>query len=146
MLLRELLEGFEFGTAVRYEDDEFGRRSLVTGTFADGGADLSSLLRVEVARGDDDTSARPSELGFDVKIEDYDERSVELKFEFENPLSVSIGDEPDTLVIEFVENELFTSRETGKSLAPHSIVAQIIPKQFLSETAYAIAVAAGSTV
>ena len=84
--------------------------------------------------------ARTGHCGFDVKIEDYDECSVE----FENPLSVAIRDEPDTLVIEFVENELFTSRETGKSLAPHSIVAQIIPKQFLSETAYSIAVAAAS--
>jgi len=39
-----------------------------------------------------------------------------LKFKYENPLSISIGDRPDMLKITFVEPEVFVSKETLKPL------------------------------
>ena len=77
---------------------------------------------------------------------DLDDQTLSLKFKFENPLSLSIGDKPDILTIEFVEPELFTSKETGKTLPPKSVITYAIPKQFPSEASYKIAVLAGSTV
>ena len=87
-----------------------------------------------------------SKLGFEVSLIDFDSKMIFLKFKFENPLSISIGDKPDILVIEFVEPQLFVSKETGKSMAPETVITQPIPKQFPSETSYEIAVIAGSTV
>ena len=74
------------------------------------------------------------------------ERYIELKIVFENPLSISIGDLPDKLVMTFVEPELFISKETGKSLALDTVIRHTIPKQFPSEASYSLAVMAGSTV
>ena len=50
-----------------------------------------------------------SELNYSVKLLEYDDESFTLRFEFENPLSVSKGADPDTLSIEFVDPELFVS-------------------------------------
>ena len=48
--------------------------------------------------------------------------------------------------IKFVEAELFTSKETGKSLPPETEIEFTIPKQFPSDSAYQLAVVTGSTV
>lgn len=74
------------------------------------------MIRTEVIRGDEETSASPDKLGFRVQLSDYSMDSIELKFEFENPLSLSIGDVPDVMKVEFVEPDLFMSKGTGKSL------------------------------
>ena len=98
-------------------------------------------------RGSIDSSAPMSKLGFSVTLVSYESDKIHLKFKFENPLSVSIGREPDVLVIEFVEPQLFTSKETGKTLAADStVIVANIPRQFPSEASYEIAVLAGSTV
>ena len=42
--------------------------------------------------------------------------------DFEDPLYVSTGDSPDSIVVSFLEPELFASKKTGKTLAPESSV------------------------
>ena len=76
----------------------------------------------------------------------FTESILELKFIFENPLSISIGKRPDTLVLTFVEPDLFISKETGQTLASGTVITKQIPKQFPNEAAYSLAVMAGSTV
>lgn len=61
-------------------------------------------------------------LNYKTTLADYTEKSFTLKFEFQNPLSVSIGDKPDVLLVDFVEPELFTSKVTGKTLAPGTVI------------------------
>ena len=86
------------------------------------------------------------ELGFKVEMTSFTDIFTELKMIFDNPLSVSIGELPDRIIITFVEPELFISKETGKSLAPDKVLNHAIPKQFPSEASYSLAVMAGSTV
>ena len=57
-----------------------------------------------------------SKLGFSVTLTSFDSKSGNFRFEFENPLSISKSENPDILIIEFIEPELFVSRETGKPL------------------------------
>ena len=100
MYLDEVFADFEFATETDYEDvadDE--RRRLQSNQ----SVDLQSIIRSEVRRGSIDSSAPMSKLGFTVTLVSYDVDKIHLKFKFENPLSVSIGREPDILVIEFVE-------------------------------------------
>ena len=65
---------------------------------------------------------------------------------FEDPLSISKSEIPDILIIEFVEPELFLSKETGKALSIDSGIRKNIPKQFPDETQYNIVVTAANAV
>ena len=85
-------------------------------------------------------------LGFKVELASFTETILYLKFKFDNPLSISIGKKPDTLRLAFVEPDLFISKETGKTLAPGTVISNTIPKQFPNEASYSLAVMAGSTV
>ena len=109
--------------------------------------DLSSLISTEIERGSEETSAPIEELGFRVEMMSLSDTDIEFKLEFENPLSVSIGEMPDKLKLKFLEPELFVSRETGQTLDPDSEeISHTIPKQFPSEASYSLAVVAGSSV
>ena len=57
-----------------------------------------------------------------------------------------MGSKQDSLVVMFVEPELFISQETGIPLAPGVFISKTIPKQFPDEDSYAMAIIAGSTV
>ena len=85
-------------------------------------------------------------LNFVTTLTSYSDDSISLKLKFDDPLSISIGQQEDILTIEFVEPNLFISKETGKSLADPTMLKHKIPRQFPSEASYAVAVAAGSTV
>ena len=132
MYLDEVFADFEFATAEEYEDEDedfYSRRQLQENKLTGNGAvDLQSVIRSEIRRGDPDTSAPMSNLGFEVSLVSYERDMLFLKYVFENPLSISIGEKPDILVIEFVEPQLFTSRETGKTMAPDSVITRVIPK------------------
>ena len=97
-------------------------------------------------RGDIDTSAQNQRLEFDSYLTQYSEKEMFLKLEFDSPLSVSIGDQPDKLVLAFRSSELFVSQESGKPLRSGSSVTTLIPKQFPSQYAFDLAVVTGSTV
>ena len=98
--------------------------------------DLLSILQIEIERGSESDSAYQSKLSFTAILTEYDAKSMGIKINFDNPLSVSIGDQPDVLWIKFVEPELFVSKETGKSIAPETDIKLSIPRQFPSESAY----------
>ena len=57
-----------------------------------------------------------------------------------------MGSKQDSLVVMFIEPELFISQETGIPLAPGVFISKTIPKQFPDEDSYAMAIIAGSTV
>ena len=69
-----------------------------------------------------------------------------MQVSFYKPLSVSIGEKPDKLVVDFVKPELFISKASGKSLPEDSEIDASIPKQFPDLETYEIAQVAGSTV
>ena len=50
-----------------------------------------------------------------------------MRVDFENPLSVSIGDSVDFLHINFIKPELFVSKDSGKALN-QTEVSEGIPK------------------
>ena len=69
-----------------------------------------------------------------------------LELVFEKPLSVSIGDRPDKLFIEFRASELFISAQSGKSLKDGYNTSSRLPKQFPDEGSYNFMVITGNTV
>ena len=60
-----------------------------------------------------------------------------MRVDFENPLSVSIGDSVDFLHVNFIKPELFVSKDSGKALN-QTEVSKGIPKQFPSEAELSI--------
>lgn len=55
-------------------------------------------------------------MHFEFILVEFTSQSMLLKFKYEHPLSISIGDRPDILKITFVEPEVFVSKETFKAL------------------------------
>ena len=76
MYLDEIFSDFKFTTAAEYEDMEEERRLLQE----DSNVDLQSIIRSEIRRGDPDTSAPMSKLGFTVSLVDYDVDRLSLKY------------------------------------------------------------------
>ena len=111
-----------------------------------GEEELTLLIKTEIVRGSDATSADDSMLGHQASLIQATARGIDLKLQFENPLHISMGDEPDILKVTFLQPDLFVSRETGKTLDEDTFLEKPIPKQFPSEASYSMAVMAGSTV
>ena len=115
-------------------------------TINDSQIDLASLISARVIRGSEETSAPMEELGFSLSMTEFSSTVVKFKIYFENPLSISIGEESDILVLKMEQPELFVSQETGKTLASDTTERKEIPKQFLNVASYKLAVMAGSSV
>ena len=86
------------------------------------------MIKVEINQGSEDSSAPQSKLAFTFEFKGYSSNSIELLLNFENPLSISSGKQPDILQIKFLEPELFVSKETGKSIVSDTIITYAIPK------------------
>ena len=108
--------------------------------------DMSALLTAYVERGHEDTSAEPISLTFKALLTGYTSDSLFLKLDFGKPLSLSIGNKPDKLIISFRETDLFVSAESGKSLKRGTSIEMLIPKQFPDQASFELAVVTGSTV
>ena len=67
-------------------------------------------------------------LNFVTTLTGYSDDSISLKLKFDDPLSISIGQQEDILTIEFVEPNLFISKETGKSLTDPTMLKHKIPR------------------
>ena len=76
---------------------------------------LSIIMSIEVLRADEN-SASQTLLSHYITYTGYTESSIEIKIDFENPLSVSIGDSKDLFRVNFIKPELFVSKESGKAL------------------------------
>lgn len=100
MFLEDIFSGFSFTSA-----STGGARVLQGGTEVD----LSSIMKTSIQGGSSENSAADNMLGFMVELESYDATSIDLKFNFENPMYISLGEESDALNITFVKPELFVS-------------------------------------
>ena len=70
-----------------------------------------------------------------------------MTLKFDHPLSVSIGELPDLIVVEIVEPDLFISKESGKSISSSSTkIEKSAPKQFPSLKSFESVVVAANTV
>ena len=65
-------------------------------------------------------------------IKDYDAESVTFKVQFEHPLSVSVGDEPDIMRVYFPDPDLFVGANSGLTLegGEESELQMDLPRQF----------------
>ena len=98
--------------------------------------DLFEIINIEIIRGSDDTSAPQSELGFEAELVSFNDNGLDIKIRFENPLSLSIGEKLDILKVTFIEHELFTSKESGKTIKPMTIIEKKIPRQFPDQESF----------
>ena len=60
---------------------------------------MASLISAYLIRGSEETSAPVEELSFRLSLKKYSRTVIEFKIDFDNPLSVSIGDKSDILVL-----------------------------------------------
>lgn len=147
MNLSEIFDGYALETKVvashEHSDDSLLLRQLQER----GKIDLASLISAQIVRGDEETSALQTKLGFQMELVDYStEKMIQLKLKFENPLSISIGDQPDIFIIKFEEPDLFVSKKTGKRLGSGIQITRPLPKQFYNEAFFKISVVTSDTV
>ena len=78
-------------------------------------ADLANFIKFDLIRGSND-SAPIEEFEFYVSVEKFTPRELFLRFDFTNPLSISIGKNPDILRTMIINPDLFISKKTGKTV------------------------------
>ena len=92
-------------------------------------------MEFDLIRGSND-SASIASLEFFVAIEKFTPWELLLRFKFSNPLSISIGKNPDVLRITLIDPTLFISQRTGKTMdAGYEIISEI-PRQYPNEEEY----------
>ena len=101
---------------VSLNDDERFRRRLQELDEVEQKIDLFEIIDIEIIRGSDDTSAPQSDLGFEAELLSFNDNGLDIKIRFDKPLSLSIGEKLDILKVTFIEHELFTSKESGKTI------------------------------
>ena len=60
-------------------------------------------------------------------VQNYEDTSITLKVRFQNPLSVSRGNDPDKLYVKFVQPDLFMSKD-GLNLEETEATEIILPR------------------
>ena len=108
--------------------------------------DLFTIIDIEIVRGSDDTSCPQSDLGFEAELVSFSDDGLDIKIRFDNPLSLSIGEHLDILKVTFIEHELFTSKESGKTIKPMTIIEKKIPRQFPDSESFQFTVKARETL
>ena len=103
---------------------------------------LETFLLHKIEQGAPD-SAPIEELDYKVNLDKFESNELQLKFVFENPLSISIGSELDQVVLVIVQETMFTSKSTFKTIQRNNKLQVQIPKQFPDQIEYEIAVATG---
>lgn len=82
-----------------------------------------------------------------MELTGFTSTSLFMTLNFESPLSISIGEQPDIVTVEIVEPDLFISKESGKSISSTKTkIKKPVPKQFPSLESFEMVVAAGNTV
>ena len=89
-------------------------------------------MSFELVRGDGGASERM--LRFTPKIDSFKDNKLKLKFEFENPLYVSTGDEDDLMVAQFTDPRMLMNPETGMFVQTPGIITTL-PRMLLSDNA-----------
>jgi len=68
-------------------------------------------MKFDYIRGED--SAEPEKLKFEPYLKAFGGTEMVIKFDFENPLDVSIGTTPDQIIAKFTDPRLLYDPETG---------------------------------
>jgi len=64
-------------------------------------------------------------LRFDPSLTGFDGSSMEVKFDFDHPLEVSTGDEPDKIVAFFTDPRLLMDPETGMFIQNDGMITEL---------------------
>ena len=97
--------------------------------------DLQGLIGFTIKRGSYGSEFYDL-LKFKVTLTEFNDRSITFQVEFENPLSISAGENFDKMSIKILEPSLFVSKENGLILTPNNVADKFneifidIPKQF----------------
>ena len=81
-----------------------------------------------------ESSAAEKKLRYTPKLDGFEGSELSIKFEFENPLYVSIGDTPDRMVAQFTDPRMLMDPTTGMFVQTPGIVTEL-PRMLLSDDA-----------
>ena len=84
-------------------------------------------MQFQIVRGAND-SAPIDEFEFFVSLKELTSWNLLLKVNFTNPLSISIGKQPDILITTIIDPRLFISRNTGKTLVGGTRIVTELPR------------------
>ena len=107
--------------------------------------DLSRFMNFDLIRGAND-SALVEDFDYAIQLNEFTARSMTLKFEFSDPLSISTGRTPDIFRAKIIEPNLFISKTTGKTVEKDTLVEVEVPRQFPTEEELQIIETTGITV
>ena len=84
-------------------------------------------MQFDLIRGANDL-ALIEDFKFAIELSEFTERSMSLKFEFSDPLSISTGKTPDRFRATIVEPNLFISKQSGKTVEKDTAIEVEIPR------------------
>ena len=105
------LETLDKGLGSRGETSDIARR------LSDQGFQLSSFLKFELQRGDED-SADIENLGFYVLSAGLENNLLKFELEFDDPQQISIGTLKDVMITTIVDGSFFSSSDNGLPIEP----------------------------
>ena len=77
-------------------------------------------------------SASVEDFDFSVEVTKFEPRELNIKFEFANPLAISIGKVPDIIRATVIKPDLFSSKDSGKTVKNGTSLEIAMPRQYLS--------------
>ena len=89
-------------------------------------------MAFELRRGDED-SADPSQLGFDVLIDELADDKLYFKLRFENPTLVSQGLINDEVIGIILDETFFCSEDSSKRIERGTEIRNVLPKMLPGE-------------
>jgi len=89
-------------------------------------------MSFDLIRGE--SSAEERKLRFEPVLDDFTGSKLSIKFEFDNPLYVSIGETPDRIVAQFTDPRLLIDPETGMFVQTPGMISEL-PRMLLSDDA-----------
>jgi hypothetical protein len=97
--------------------------------------DINDFMRFMLVRGEGASDEKL--LRFSPSLSGFDGSSMEVQFDFENPLEVSTGDEPDKIVAFFTDPRLLMDPVTGMFVQNDGMVTEM-PRQLMQTAATAM--------
>jgi hypothetical protein len=61
------------------------------------------------------------DLGYSISIKEWTEEKMAMKVDFEKPLAISRGLQPDQFYLKIKDTRLFVSKETGEPILPENL-------------------------
>lgn len=92
-----------------------------------------------------DDSSDPRNLRFDPYMSAFGGSEMKIKFNFENPLEVSVGSTPDKILARFTDPRLLIDTATGMFVQSPPMVSEL-PRMFMSDDATEVLMASCNVV